>query len=267
MGGIDEAERGSGGEHCHNWAFAMTSPRTRDADPSTAEKGAEVRLGVEKGSVQECRRDLGPGLSPAPEFSDVVVLQVRGEGAEMDRQGDGGDKVDPQRVSSQHALRVAAILSQNRLRASAPQGAMHEEVISGNALSRQILRALAEAHVLVLVLQDASGSPAHAGQDGARDAWDKHNVAAGNNGKHGNVYICDWFSRVRQGLADAERGRGPQAIFGLALDGSAVPVCEAGWGRFRVQWFHKKTPLQTSIAIDQVRSVFLGTGTCHGARF
>ena len=267
VGGINEAERGSGGEHCHNWAFAMTSPRTRDAEPAPAEKGVEERLGVEKGSVQECRRDLGPGLSPAPEFSDVVVLQVRGGGAEMDCHRDGGDKVAPQRVSSQHALRVAAILSQNRLRASAPQGAMHEEVTSGDALSRQILRALAETHVLVLVVQDASGGPAHAGHDAARDARDEQNVAAGDNGKHGNAYVCDWLSRFRQGLAGAERGRGPQAIFGLALDGSTVPVCEAGWGRFRVQWFHKKTPLQTSIAIDQVRSVFLAKGARHRARF
>jgi hypothetical protein len=131
----------------------------------------------------------------------------------------------------------------------------------------QILRALAETHVLVLVVQDASGGPAHAGHDAARDARDEQNVAAGDNGKHGNAYVCDWLSRFRQGLAGAERGRGPQAIFGLALDGSTVPVCEAGWGRFRVQWFHKKTPLQTSIAIDQVRSVFLAKGARHRARF
>ena len=83
-------------------------------------------------------------------------------------------------------------------------------------------------------------------------------AAAEDQGKQPGAYICDWLS----GLAGVQPGRGPPAIFGLALDGSAVPVCEEGWGRLRLQWFHKKTPLQTSIAIDQVRSVL---GCSHPA--
>eukprot|EP00802_Teleaulax_amphioxeia_P005592 Tamp_05596.p1 GENE.Tamp_05596~~Tamp_05596.p1 ORF type:complete len:201 (+),score=21.78 Tamp_05596:722-1324(+) len=121
---------------------------------------------------------------------------------------------------------------------------MRQAVTAGGALSQQVLQALAEAHVLVLVVKDDSGGRA---PDEEKGAQDMHDAAAEDQGKQPGAYICDWLS----GLAGVQPGRGPPAIFGLALDGSAVPVCEEGWGRLRLQWFHKKTPLQTSIAIDQ----------------
>lgn len=242
-----ETEGGSGGGVlCHDWAFAV-SRRTRESVPAPPE-GVHQGLRRKNASVQECPGVVGQGLSFSPEFSNVVVLQVGGRATEEDSSGDAGS-------AGQHALRVAAILNQNRLLAVAHQVGMRQAVTAGGALSQQVLQALAEAHVLVLVVKDDSGGRA---PDEEKGAQDMHDAAAEDQGKQPGAYICDWLS----GLAGVQPGRGPPAIFGLALDGSAVPVCEEGWGRLRLQWFHKKTPLQTSIAIDQVRSVL---GCSHPA--
>ena len=57
--------------------------------------------------------------------------------------------------------------------------------------------------------------------------------------------------RWRHGARGSGSSGGTSAVFGLVLDGAHVPVCDGG-ELMGVQWFRKKTPLLTSVAMDQV---------------
>ena len=132
-------------------------------------------------------------------------------------------------VGGQGATRVASILRQNRLEAAVP------DYLSAGL--GEVRRAVDKARVVVVVVERAGGRW-ESGQE-AEYSQDICQLLGGVGTQH----------RPRNWGKD---GSGASAVFGLVLDGAVKPLCMEGGGwAGSVQWYERRWPLQTSIAMEQ----------------
>ena len=124
---------------------------------------------------------------------------------------------------------MASILRQNRLEAAVP------DYLSGGL--GEVRRAVDKARVVVVVVERAGGRW-ESGQE-AEYSQDICQLLGGVGTQH----------RPRNWGKD---GSGASAVFGLVLDGAVKPLCMEGGGwAGSVQWYERRWPLQTSIAMEQ----------------
>ena len=246
-------EEGAGGRiFCHDWAFAIKADSAgahvldNAVERLWGERGGFTgKVAVEGGRVlgRECPVVIGDGLSPPHEFSDVVVLEWQAKKTVEQGRNVAQARWLPGSQSHriEHAPRVVSILRQNRLFASAPQTVTPlrgENVAEEGEVGMigELRRAVEEARVVIVVV----GHFAATEREGENQTT--------------NAYVCEVLMSLA--TSHGRGGRRASAVFGLALDEAAVPVCEKGAGGMGVQWFHKKTPLHTSVAIDQVHFLY-----------